>query len=375
MQVPFNVPYTSSESAINLKYLVENPTSLGSGKFKGKCISYFERIYPEYRALLTPSCTRSMELIALSLEICHGDEVIMPSYCYVGVANAFANMGATLVFADVLKGNMNIDPDSIERCITSKTRAVIIMHYSGVACNTKRIRQICDDHGVILIEDAAQAIGCSDNTVPLGSLGDFTCISFDPLKNISCGEGGLLLCKKQYWQKVLSAFDNGTNRHAFELGKIETYEWVGFGSKFEMSEYTAAILYPLLHESDNVMAVRISIWRALYDKLVSIGFSDETLPTSFDISPHNGHLFYIKCANTNVRIKLIKHMKNAGIACASHFSPLHSSPRARAQRWVMDQDIHTTVESTRLLRLPMHNYLTNDDLEHISKTMATFRSL
>jgi len=370
MSIPFNVPYTCIESSDNIWSLVDNPTQLANQTFKKKCVRFFEERFPNYKALLTSSCTSAMELIALSMGLGKGDEVIMPSFGFVGVANAFANTGVSPVFVDIIPSTMNIDPESILRSITPATRAVVIVHYAGMACATDTIRKICDDHGLLLIEDSAQGIGCSDKGRPMGSMGDFSCISFDSLKNISCGEGGLLLCKEHHWPKVLMAFNNGTNREAFERKQTNRYEWIASGSKFEMSEFSAAILHPLLLKSEYILEQRRQLWQLLYDNLLISGVPNEILPTSIANEPHNGHIFYIKC-NEN-RANLISRLHGAGIACAFHYSPLHNSPRAKAAGWRMDCDSHTTIESERLLRLPIHNHLTEAQIGYISATLAAF---
>ena len=370
MSIPFNVPYTCIESSDNIRSLIDNPTQLANQTFKKECVRFFEERFPNFKALLTSSCTSAMELIALSMGFGKGDEVIMPSFGFVGVANAFANTGASPVFVDIIPSTMNIDPESIVRSITPATRAVVIVHYAGVACATDTIRKICDDHGLLLIEDSAQGIGCSDKGKPMGSMGDFSCISFDSLKNISCGEGGLLLCKEYHWPKVLMAFNNGTNREAFERKQTNCYEWVAAGSKFEMSEFSAAILHPLLINSESILWQRRQLWQRLYDSLLIAGVPESLLPTSIANKPHNGHLFYIKCSGK--REELIEYLQSKGIPSAFHYSPLHSSTRAKKEGWKMDCDTHTTIESGRLLRLPIHNFLTDPQIGHIATTLVAF---
>lgn len=374
MTIPFNIPYTCVESFDSVQFLVNNPETIALKTYTSQCQQFFENVYVGHRAFLTPSCTRSMELVAMSMDINLGDEIIMPSYGYVGVANAFANCGATPVFADILPKTMNIDPESIERCITPRTKAVVIVHYAGVACDTALIRRICDDNGLILIEDNAQGIGCLDGDLPLGSFGDYSCISFDQMKNVNCGEGGLLLCKDHLWPKLLTAFDNGTNRHAFELKKIERYEWVGSGSKFDMSEFSAAILLPLLQKSKSILDERRQVWKQLHDRLSLASVPSNFLPATIAETPHNGHIFFVKCKDEIERSGLMRHLSELGIACAFHFSPLHSSQRAKAENWTIDKDEHTTLESGRLLRLPVFNRLDEEGIDRIASAVATYFS-
>lgn len=369
MTIAFSIPTTCKQSADNVAQLLLHPEQLAQQRFKKESIAFFEQQYPGYKALLTPSCTRALELAAMATGLNANDEVIMPSFGFVGMANAFANTGASIVFADILPHTMNIDPNSVERCIGAKTRAVVIMHYAGVACNTSALRSICDRHGLLLIEDNAQGIGCLDGHLPLGSVGDFTCISFDPMKNISCGEGGLLLCKQHLWPQVITVFNNGTDREAFEQGHKNRYEWVAPGSKFEMSEHTAALLLPLLYRSSELLDQRRKIWQQLYEGMVQAQVPEAMLPAALRHLPHKGHLFFIHCAND--RALIMQGMQSAGVACASHFAPLHSSPRAKAAGWRMDCDIHTTSQSDSLLRLPVHNHLTQTQITHICTTLSS----
>lgn len=375
MEICFNIPYTDPASETNINELIKNPESISNRVYSNKCKTYFETLFPGYNAFMTNSCTSAMQLIALTLDISQGDEVILPSYNFVGVANAFANFGAELKFADILPETMNVDPKSIESLITKKTKAVVVMHYAGVACELEEIRQICDEHNLYLIEDNAQGICAKyDDNKLLGSIGDFSCISFDSLKNISCGEGGLLLCKKQYFKKVVNSFENGTNKYDFYQKKVDAYEWVCKGLKFALSEYNAAILHPLLLKSEEISQNRMNKWKKYYTLLSSIEKLKHLLPISIKNQYHNAHIFYLKCNDKKERDELLHYLNNEGIAASFHYTPLHSSAYGKKMNFTIDKDRYTSVESNRLLRLPLYNELSDDKIEYIVNKVEEFYS-
>lgn len=365
MRIPFNIPVTSIDSAENVKTLANQPLLLIQKHFTKQCEHWFESTFPNYYATLVTSCTKAMELIALSIDIQEGDEVIMPSYTYVGVANSFANLGATIVFLDIDPETMNIDATAIESSITQKTKCVIITHYGGVACDIPTITEVCNRRKVFLIEDNAQGFGAKFNEQYLGQFGDFTCVSFDSQKNISCGEGGLLLYKKAFIDCISTGFENGTNRGAFSKGLVPYYEWVNRGSNFSISEYNAAVLYPLIIQSDDINSKRKQIWLNLFTSI----YNDETIrhlltPKLLEFD-HNGHIFFLKCKSKEERDGLSSYLNRKGIGCSFHFSPLHTSQRAKKAGFQINQDQYTTLESNKLLRIPMHNYLSPLNIQEI----------
>lgn len=372
MKIPFNISSTSSSSTENVKHLVENPLSISEKFFTKLCIEWFQKVYPEYKALLVTSCTKAMELIALSIDIQEGDEIIMPSFSYVGVANSFANLGAKLVLQDIDPETMNIDSNLLESAITAKTKAVVIMHYGGVACEMKKIVEICKQRNIVLIEDNAQGIGATYHDIPLGSFGDFSCISFDSLKNISCGEGGVLLYKEKFTKSVDVCFENGTNRNDFSEGKVEYYEWVNRGSKFAISEFNAAILYPLLLNTETITDTRKERWQKLYDSIFQEEKIKHLLTPKLLLYNHNAHIFFLKCAHKKERDALMKFLNSKEISCSFHYTPLHSSVQGKKLGLHLPNDTHTTKESERLLRLPMYNTLTDSNIEYITDNLISF---
>jgi dTDP-4-amino-4,6-dideoxygalactose transaminase len=372
MKIPFNIPATREESYQNVKYLVDNPLAIAQKKFTKACEDWFKELYPEYHALLVTSCTKAMELIALSIDVQDGDEIIMPSYSYVGVANSFVNLGARLVLVDIEPETMNIDASLIEEAITPRTKAVVVMHYSGVTCEMQKIVEVCQRRNIVLIEDNAQGIGARFQGKLLGALGDFSCISFDSLKNISCGEGGILLFKEKHRKSVEVCFENGTNRHEFMEGKAALYEWVNRGSKFVISEFNAAILHPLLLQSESIIQKRRAQWQQLYDAIAAQSALARLLTPKLLAYEHNAHIFFLKSRDKSERDNLIKHLNSKGIASSFHYTPLHTSLRGKELGFGMKEDRFTTSESDRLLRLPIYSSLTREDIEYIVSSLAAF---
>lgn len=372
MQIAFNIVKTSDQSVENVKLLVENPKLIINKHFSKKCEAYFEEKYKGYNALMTSSCTKALEIIALTLNISEGDEIIMPSFNFVGVANAFANFGAKLVFIDINPDTMVIDPNQIEESITNKTKAIVIMHYTGVSCDINKVLELSLKYNIPIIEDNAQGITSTYNNQLLGSFGDFSCISFDSLKNISCSEGGVLLVKESHYESVVSVYDNGTDRLAFEQGKVEYFQWIGKGSKYTLSEYNAAVLYPLLLDSEKIVDTRKRIWKSYFEKLIKIGIPKEILPTEVAKNQHNGHIFFIKCRDSYERKKLKKYLNEKGIETHSHYPPLHESTNAISNNFRINNDSHTSIESHKLLRLPMHCSITNEQIDYIASNLKSF---
>lgn len=361
----FNIPYTCRESQETIQQLITNPSTVNENRYLKQCKAWFEQEYPGYTAYLTTSCTRALELVVLSLDLRPGDEVILSPYTYVGVANAFANYGVRLVFVDIDPYSMNIDAEKIEAALTDRTRAVIAMHYAAVPCDLDRIVQLCEQKQLLLIEDNAQGIQNHYHGKLLGSFGDFSVLSFDPLKNISCNEGGVLLCKQRWTEKVDTAYHNGTNRMAFMKGLVNRYEWVSRGSKFSMSEYTAAVLYPLLERSATIIAERKAVWKQLYDALQQ---EDELRPYIPDVlveKAHNAHLAYLKFRNGEQRNAVMHALNAMGVPCSFHYTALNESEEGRQFARTGADCSHTSAESRRLLRLPIHNFLTGDDIREI----------
>lgn len=371
-KIAFNIPFTSIRSIENIQDIVENPDKIIQKFYTKACEKLIEQEYPEYHALMTPSGTKAIELAAVSMGLKPDDEIIMSSYNFVGVANAFASTGAKIVFADLDAATMNISLESIKKSLTLKTKAVVAMNYAGYSDNLLDIKNFCFENRLILIEDNAQGIGSEMNEKPLGSFGDFSIISFDHMKNISCSEGGVLLFKTSFLKSVLSVFHNGTNRADFDSGKISSFEWKTKGSKYSMSEYTAAALLPLLEEKKFIIKQRLVVWNKLYFELKKMGIAHIQLPDYLFNSGHNGHIFYIKCLNTRVRSQLIEFLKNKEIPSHPHYPALHESEYAKSRGFILKDRNLTSAESSRLLRLPMHNYLKEEQIQYIAEAICSY---
>lgn len=372
MHISFNVVKTSNQSTKNVKLLVDNPELLLKKHFSKKCEEYFEQKFIGYKAIMTSSCTKALEIIALSLNISEGDEVIMPSYNFVGVANAFANFGAKLVFVDINPKTMVINHNQIEEAITNKTRAILVMHYNGVSCNIEKVLELSSKYKIPVIEDNAQGITSTYKDQLLGSFGDFSCISFDSLKNISCSEGGVLLVKEKYYESVLTVYNNGTDRLAYEQGKVEHFQWIGKGSKYSLSEYNSAVLYPLLIDSESINDKRNKIWKLYLEKLIEIGVPIEILPIEVSKHSHNGHIFFIKCKDKLERKALIIHLNENGVEAHPHYPSLHNSNNAIKNNFKIIRDTYTTTESEKLLRLPIYSSIKEEQIEYITTILKSF---
>lgn len=368
--IPFSIPFTCKESADNVAGLIEDPILLSGYTYSNHCREWFESRFPGYRAFMTTSCTRALELAALALNIQPGDEIIMPSYNYVGVAGAFVNYGARLVLTDIEPDTMNLDVSLLERAAGPRTRAVVLMHYSGVACDIETVSAFCKARDIILIEDNAQGLGANHKGRPLGSFGDFSCVSFDRMKNVSAGEGGVLLCRPPFSEATDIAYEKGTNRSAFLRGKAPAYEWVAKGSNFSMSEYTSAILLPLLNRLESITEQRLNIWNTMYEALRDTGTLTTTLPHAQRSSGHNGHLFYLKFKNRATRDAVMNSLAREGIPAYFHYTPLHHSALGNRYPFLHGGTEHAETESGRLLRLPIHNYLSEDDISRIALALS-----
>jgi dTDP-4-amino-4,6-dideoxygalactose transaminase len=372
MKIPFSIPYTHPESIKQVQNIIENPFLINIKHYTKLCAEYFEQLYPGYKALMTPSCTKALEIIAISLDFKPGEEIIMPSFNFVGVGNAFVLHGATLVFGDIDPNTMNITAESIRNNITPNTKAVLVMHYAGVGCEMEEIVNICKRHNLVLIEDNAQGINCRHNNHLLGSFGDFSVISFDSMKNVSCSEGGLILYKEKYHSPISTTFHLGTNREDFEKGLVSHYEWVAKGSKFSMSEYNAAVLYPLLVESENICRQRREMWDYMFDLLYKEERLNSILSISIRDKQHNGHIFWIKCKDENERNDLMKFLDLNGIPANFHYTALHNSKFIKINNTITSVCPLTDFESQRILRLPIFNNLSFNEVNRIVSKLLSF---
>ncbi len=340
-----------------------------------KCEAWFVAALKAPKALLTPSCTHSLEMAALLLNIAPGDEVIMPSYTFVSTANAFALRGATIVFVDIRPDTMNIDETKIEDAVTPKTRAIVVVHYAGVGCEMDVIGEIAQRHGLAVIEDAAQGIRSSFRDKPLGTFGAVSAFSFHETKNItSGGEGGLTVVNDpKLIERSEIIREKGTNRSRFFRGQVDKYSWVDVGSSYLLNEISAAYLWAQLEAIDTIQARRMQIWETYRSALQPLADSGRIeLQSIPQHTQHNAHMFYIKCRDGEDQISFLQFMKDQGVITASHYVPLHSSYAGSRLGRFHGSDNFTTSESARLTRLPLYFNMSDDQADHVIMTTIKF---
>ena len=372
--IKFNVPpYIGNEDAY-IKEAIDARKLCGDGPFTKKCNKWFEEKTGSSKVLLTTSCTHATELAAIMLDLEPGDEVIVPSYTFVSTANAFVLQGAKTVFVDVRPDTMNIDENLIEDAITDKTKAIVPVHYAGVACEMDTIMDIAKRHNLYVIEDAAQGVMSTYKGKALGAIGDFGCFSFHETKNYSMGEGGAILIKDK--DKALEAEiirEKGTNRSQFFRGQIDKYTWCSKGSSYLPSELNAAYLYAQLEQADKIFDDRMNSWNKYYELLSPLrdkGFIE--LPFIPDYCTHNAHMFYIKCKDLEERTKLSQFLKENGVLAVFHYVPLHSAPAGIKFGRFNGEDRFTTKESERLVRLPLYYSLDDSTQGYIIEQVKRF---
>lgn len=370
MKIPFNKPYKAKKQINLLRQVINNNKFCGDGPFTKECHKWLENFY-KTRALLTTSCTHALEMCALLCGIKPGDEIIMPSYTFVSTANAFVNFGAKIVFIDIESSSMNIDHQLIEKAITNKTKAIVVVHYAGIGCEIDKILRISKKHKLFLIEDAAQAINSDFNGKKLGTFGDFGCLSFHETKNIHCGEGGALLINNMKFFDLAEIIrEKGTNRSQFYRGQVDKYRWISKGSSYLPSELNASFLLPQLKDSEKVKNRRLLLWYRYFQNLKDLKYIE--IPRIKKNRSHNGHIFFIKVKNIYERKKLIEFLDKNGIQAVFHYIPLHESLRCKDYYKFSGIDRYTTVESQRILRLPMFYDLKLSHVDLISKKIYEF---
>lgn len=370
----FNKPLFLGTELEYVKEAVLNNKICGDGIFTSRCNSWLEEKTGACKALLTTSCTHAIEMAALLTGIGPGDEVIMPSFTFVSTANAFVLRGAKIVFVDIRPDTMNIDENKIEQAITSRTRAIVPVHYAGVACEMDYIMKIAKQYNLYVIEDAAQGIMSSYKGRMLGTIGDFGCYSFHETKNYTMGEGGALLVKNQGdVEKAEIIREKGTNRCKFFRKEIDKYTWTDKGSSYLPSDINAAYLWAQLLQADHVNKERLTIWQLYYNMLEPVakkGFIE--LPHVPLECIHNGHMFYIKVKDLSEQQKMIEYLKQNGVGAVFHYIPLHNSSAGKIYSIFSGEDKYTTKESERLIRLPMYYGLAKNDVETAVQVIASF---
>ena len=372
--ITFNVPPFVGKEIDYIDEAIRLRKICGDGTFTKRCSAWLEDRLGASKSLLTTSCTHATEMAVMLSDIGPGDEVIMPSYTFVSTADSVALRGATPVFVDIRSDTMNIDETLIEDAITNRTKAIIPVHYAGVSCEMDSIMSISLKHGLTVIEDAAQAIGSVYKGRFCGTIGDFGCLSFHETKNISCGEGGALLIRdRKNIERAEIIREKGTNRSKFFRGEIDKYSWIDIGSSYLPSELNAAYLWAQLESFDDILLDRMNTWN-LYkqglERLEKLGYLQ--LPFIPDYCMHNAHMFYIKCSDLHERTELIRYLKERGAAAMFHYIPLHTSTAGKKYGRFHGEDIHTTKESERLLRLPIYYKMSEEDVYQVIEYIKEF---
>lgn len=367
-------PHTGNEDQYVLAAMHSDKIS-GDGEYSRKCQYWFEQNLGCPRAMLTPSCTQALEMAALLSDIQPGDEVIMPSYTFVSTANAFVLRGAKIVFVDIRPDTMNIDETLIEPAITEKTKAIVPVHYAGVACEMDTIMGIAHRHGLCVIEDAAQGMMSVYKGRPLGTIGHMATYSFHETKNFtSGGEGGLLIINdERFIQRAEIIREKGTNRSQFFRGMVDKYSWVDLGSSYLPSEIQAAYLWGQLECADKITHHRLSIWNYYSNELCVLKQNKVVdLPTIPSDCVHNGHMFYMKVNDLNQRSALLAHLLADDIYAVFHYVPLHSAHAGSRFSRFHGKDAFTTKESERLIRLPIWYGMDSATRGHIVRSVLRF---
>lgn len=369
--IGFNVaPFVGRELEY-MKDAVDRHKICGDGAYTGKCKKWMEEKTGIKTALLTTSCTHALEMAALLCDIKPGDEVIMPSYTFVSTANAFVLRGAKIVFVDIRPDTMNMDEKLVEEAITEKTKAIVPVHYAGVACEMDVIMEIARLHNLYVVEDAAQGVMSTYKGKALGAIGEFGCFSFHETKNFSMGEGGALLIREeQFIERAEILREKGTNRSKFYRGEVDKYSWCDMGSSYLPSDLNAAYLWAQLEEADKITADRMCTWKQYDEALRPLGrFEVPCIPEECE---HNAHMYYIKAKDLEERTRLISYLLENGIKAVFHYVPLHSSQAGRRFGRFCGEDVYTTKESERLVRLPLYYRIGEENVEYIIGKVKKF---
>lgn len=373
-QIPFNIPPVVGTEQRYISDAIAGKRLCGDNKYTKLCHSVIESKYSAQKALLTPSCTHALELAAFLCDIRPGDEVIMPSFTFVSAANAFVLRGAKLVFVDIRPDTQNIDETLIEAAITPKTKAIVPMHYAGVACEMDAIMRLAGHYSLKVVEDAAQGVNAFYKDRALGTIGDLGTYSFHETKNYTMGEGGALVIREAADNLLAEVIrEKGTNRSEFLLGMADKYTWVSEGSSYLPSELGAAYLYGQLLEAEEINSKRLARYAQYAQLLRDLAAREKfQLPFAPEYCRHNAHIFYLKTRDLAERCAFIDFMKSKGVTCAFHYVPLHSSPFGRKCSVFHGEDVHTTDTSERLVRLPMYMDLSAEDVEYVCEQIYTF---
>ena len=373
VNIPFNKIFLTGKETNYIREAVNAGKISGDGVFTKKCHRFFEERYGFSKTLITTSCTDALEMSAILLNIQEGDEVIAPSYTFVSTVNPFVLRGARIVFADSHALNPNIDAELIEPLISNRTKAIVVVHYAGIACDMDKIMALAQKHKLAVVEDAAQAIDSFHNGIPLGRIGTFGTFSFHETKSISSGEGGLLAINdKKYISRAEIIWEKGTNRASFFRGEVDKYGWVDIGSSFLPSDMIAAYLLAQLENLDEIQTKRKELWKKYYTLLSPL--SDQglvRLPFIPEYASNNAHMFYLVMSNLQHRTELMTQLKSKGIHTVFHYLSLHKSPYY-SKRHLGKELPHADRYTDCLLRLPMYGDLKTSEVDSICEYILQF---
>lgn len=371
MKIPFNKPYMTGDETEFILDSVATGHISGNGKYTKLCQNFFEQNYGIKKALMTTSCTDALEMCALMLNLKEGDEVIVPSYTFVSSALAFVREGAKIVFCDSLLNHPNMDTSLLNTLVSSRTRAIVVVHYAGVAVDMDVVMDIANKNDLVVIEDAAQGIDSYYKGEPLGSIGHLGTFSFHETKNIISGEGGLLTINEdKYVKRSEILWEKGTNRSAFFKGEVNKYGWVDIGSSFLPSELISSFLFAQLLKLDSIQSRRLQIWNLYQESLKELSDIIK-LPVEFSYSTNNGHMFYIICNSFEERSNLIEFLKNKSIHSVFHYLCLHKSEFYLKENSTVSLPNSERFERT-LLRLPMFYELEDSDILYVCECIKEF---
>lgn len=372
--IDFNKPPYVGNELEYIRQAVENRKICGDGPFTKRCNAWLEERFHAQKALLTTSGTTALDMAMLLCELKPGDEVILPSYTFSSTATAAVLAGAKLVFVDVRPDTMNIDETKIEAAITERTKVIVVMHYAGVACEMDAIMDLARRHGLMVVEDAAQGVMSTYKGRALGTIGDFGCYSFHETKNYSMGEGGALIINNEaYNERAEILREKGTNRSKFFRGQVDKYTWVDFGDSYLPSELNAAYLWAQLEQADAINENRLATWNAYDEAFAPLKAQGKLeLPVIPEDCVHNAHMYYLKLKNLQERTAFINYMKENDVHTVFHYVPLHSAPAGLKFGRFAGEDVYTTKESERLVRLPLYYGLSQEDLEKVIRLVYDF---
>ncbi len=370
-KIPFNRPYTTGDEFGYIQEAIDNLHLSGNGPFTERCSQWMEERLGCGRALLTSSCTSALEMATLMTDIGPGDEVIMPSFTFPTTASSVALRGAVPVFVDIREDTLNLDEQLVEEGITSRTRAIMPVHYAGVACSLDKLSQIAARHGLVMIEDAAQGLSASYRDLPLGTIGDLGCLSFHETKNLMCGEGGALLVNRSEWiERAEILQEKGTNRSQFLRGQVDKYTWIDLGSSFLTSEINAAFLWAQIGHVEEILERRTTIWETYHERLAPLEASTQLRrPTVPPECAHNAHMYYILVNDKDCRERLIQTLAAQNIHALFHYAPLHSSVAGERFGRAAGKLPVTDRASETLLRLPLWVDMSQSDVDRVCQAV------